>query len=112
MFFAFLDADEGSDVLRKGSITGVNREECNICKGKKMQQYCPITEFQMCVQGWKSVDVCKGDSGGPLMLTRLNIYQIGITSFKGSEYCGAENIPSIFTRVESYLPWILDNIRE
>ncbi|KAK6635906.1 hypothetical protein RUM44_001160 [Polyplax serrata] len=106
------NADEGSDVLRKASISGVSQEECNICKDRKKQQYCPITDTQLCVQGWKAVDVCKGDSGGPLMVLRLNTYQVGITSFKGSEYCGAENIPSIFTKVESYLSWILDNIRE
>lgn len=56
------------------------------------------------------MDVCKGDSGGPLMLPKLNRYQIGITSFKGSEHCGGENIPSIFTNVTDYMPWILDNI--
>ncbi|KAL0270396.1 UNVERIFIED_CONTAM: hypothetical protein PYX00_007821 [Menopon gallinae] len=102
----------GSSVLRKASLSSISNTDCNLCKGKKKEKYCPITHLQMCAQGWKAVDVCKGDSGGPLMTSRQKTYQVGITSFKTSEYCGADNIPSIFTRVESYLDWILNNIKD
>lgn len=39
-------------------------------------------------------------------------FQIGITSFKGVVQCGADGMPSLFTRVEKYMKWILDHIEE
>lgn len=45
---------------------------------------------------------CYGDSGGPLV---INGVLAGITSWVGR--CGAPNDPSVFTRVTSYLDWIV-----
>ncbi|KAF5281650.1 hypothetical protein FQA39_LY17748 [Lamprigera yunnana] len=57
-------------------------------------------------------DTCQGDSGGPLIVSnsrnRCISYIVGITSFgKG---CGGANLPAVYTRISSYLPWIEQNI--
>lgn len=38
-------------------------------------------------------------------------YMTGLTSY-GTTNCGAENIPGIYTKISSYLEWIVDNMRE
>lgn len=46
---------------------------------------------------------CWGDSGGPLVDGRGVL--IGLTSWADAESC-SEAVPTLFTRVASYLPWI------
>ena len=46
---------------------------------------------------------CWGDSGGPLIDKRGVL--IGLTSFSDSEIC-AEPVPTVFTKVSSFLTWI------
>jgi hypothetical protein len=49
---------------------------------------------------------CRGDSGGPVILTNGTTAQlVGIVSW-GKRDCSGDGRPSVFTRVESYLPWI------
>lgn len=51
---------------------------------------------------------CPGDSGGGFFfLNKGRQFQIGLTSFGG--HCdGYENRPMVFTRVDKYLPWIMN----
>ncbi|XP_063701383.1 venom serine protease-like [Culicoides brevitarsis] len=52
-------------------------------------------------------DACQGDSGGPMLYTdpKGNVYDLGVISYgKGC----ASNMPSVNTRITSYLNWILD----
>lgn len=59
--------------------------------------------------------VTKGDSGGPVQFVgsledKYIMVQYGIVSF-GVNTCGKlENVPGIYTKVSSYLGWILDNM--
>lgn len=60
-------------------------------------------------------DACKGDSGGPLFNTTsvngaLRTYQIGIVSFASTRVCGNSELPTIYTRVDRYLDWIVENV--
>jgi secreted trypsin-like serine protease len=72
-----------------------------------------ISNFQLCMQGKENVDSCQGDSGGPLMSDVENERSVllGIVSF-GPRSCGLANFPGVYTKVSSYLEWILQNIQE
>lgn len=49
---------------------------------------------------------CRGDSGGPVILTNGTVAQlVGLVSW-GKNDCSGDGRPSVFTRVESYLGWI------
>jgi hypothetical protein len=48
---------------------------------------------------------CKGDSGGPVILTNNAPYLVGIISW-GKDNCSGDGEPAVFTRVQSYLGWI------
>jgi len=79
-----------------------------------------VTEKQLCAGGVKGQDSCLGDSGGPLYLpatpdknaaTRaIRMFQLGVVSY-GKTKCGKGNEPVVYTRVRSYLKWILDHVR-
>lgn len=97
------------------NLFGISLDECNnnICNNPSNRSFCPITDSQICIKGSFRVDVCKGDSGGPLMLRhRTKIFQLGIVSFKSIDGCGEPGIPSVLTNVIPYIPWILDNMEE
>lgn len=60
------------------------------------------------------LNVClvSGDSGGPLFLgndDNRRATLIGIVSF-GPRRCGTAALPGVYTRVQSYLDWVLDSI--
>ena len=59
------------------------------------------------------VDSCGGDSGGPLVYQAITddpYYQVGIVSY-GTRICG-RGVPGVYTRIEAYLDWIKNNLRE
>lgn len=93
---------------RQAEIPRVSNEECY---GFNLT----IEDSQICAGG-QSKDSCRGDSGGPLMsvdtsdLTADRWYIEGITSF-GSQMCGQENVPAVYTRVDYYVDWIKENMR-
>ncbi|XP_061394277.1 serine protease easter-like [Musca vetustissima] len=71
-------------------------------------------ESQLCVGGEADIDVCSGDSGGPLMVIEntdgANVYIVaGIVSY-GPAPCGFEGWPSVHTKVGSYMDWIIGNL--
>ncbi|KAF7279785.1 hypothetical protein GWI33_006745 [Rhynchophorus ferrugineus] len=100
-----------SPVLLKASVPVIPIETCkNLYK-----RFTNLTDRQICAGGYKGQDSCKGDSGGPMMYVGLiqgtpRFIQYGIVSFGPSE-CGTDGQPGIYTRVGSYLTWILDHIR-
>ncbi|EFA07560.1 phenoloxidase-activating factor 3 [Tribolium castaneum] len=75
-----------------------------------------LSEGQLCVGGEKGKDSCVGDSGGPLMNANRNKnndlvwYVVGIVS-SGSNRCGLEAFPGIYTNVSHYVPWIISKIK-
>ena len=60
-------------------------------------------------------DSCRGDSGGPMMITvyknrKFPFYLIGIISYGNS--CGLPNMPGIYARVGHYTDWIKEMIEK
>ncbi|KAF5293938.1 hypothetical protein FQA39_LY13643 [Lamprigera yunnana] len=75
----------------------------------------PIRDSQLCANGIKKQDACKGDSGGPLINSSVirgdyRSYQIGIVSFATALTCGSVELPTVYTRVEYFMDWILSNV--
>ncbi|XP_053680892.1 CLIP domain-containing serine protease B9 [Anopheles nili] len=72
-----------------------------------------VSGSQMCAQGQENRDACQGDSGGPLMneavSSRDRFVLLGLVSF-GPRTCGVSNFPGVYTRISSYIDWILANV--
>lgn len=71
-----------------------------------------IGNGQVCVQGKENMDACQGDSGGPLMNDGSGSERytlLGLVSF-GPRTCGVSNFPGVYTRVTSYIDWIMNNM--
>lgn len=70
---------------------------------------------QLCIgQGERPADTCTGDSGGPLMYTKVvnknSIwFQAGVTSLGYNSPCG--RYPALYTYVPRYLKWIYDTLK-
>ncbi|KAF2888887.1 hypothetical protein ILUMI_17286 [Ignelater luminosus] len=102
-----------SPVKLKAELPIVPNIECSSVYERKTR--LKIGEGQICAGGMKGVDSCKGDSGNALMFhderaEEQNFIAIGVVSF--GLVCGTENIPGVFTRVSSYVQWIIDHIKE
>ncbi|XP_060534542.1 serine protease grass-like [Cylas formicarius] len=101
-----------SPILLKVSVPVLPLSVCL----KVYQQFAPITDQQICAGGYNGRDSCGGDSGGPMKYVGLvdgspRYIQYGIVSF-GPRQCGADGQPGIYTRIGSYIQWILDNMEE
>ncbi|XP_026760585.2 CLIP domain-containing serine protease HP8-like [Galleria mellonella] len=76
-----------------------------------------IYDSQLCAGGVPDKDSCGGDSGGPLIYPGitgklgLRYVQRGIVSY-GTKRCGIGGYPGVYTKISSYMKWILDNMRE
>ena len=65
-------------------------------------------------QFFSGTDSCSGDSGGPLVAQgpgdfKEPKYLVGVVSF-GTKKCGT-GYPGVYTSIEYYLPWILENMK-
>lgn len=110
--FGKTESAHTSNVKLKVTLNIVETEKCNQVfkvEGRR------LNGTQVCAGGVKNVDSCRGDSGGPLMkfITQgRSSYWIlvGIVSY-GSNPCGQQNKPAVYTRVESFLSWIESKMR-
>ncbi|XP_069704879.1 transmembrane protease serine 9-like [Periplaneta americana] len=98
-----------SKILQKAFVPLVSNEHC-------VQAYAMkgvyISESMLCA-GRGTQDACKGDSGGPLIGLNMRTKTeevIGIVSF--GRGCGKPEFPGVYTKVTSYLGWILQQIGE
>uniref|UniRef100_A0A1Y9H331 Peptidase S1 domain-containing protein n=1 Tax=Anopheles dirus TaxID=7168 RepID=A0A1Y9H331_9DIPT len=77
-------------------------------------RHIKIVDSQMCAIGTDLSDNCPGDSGGPLKsisVSHSRFVQYGVVSF-GLRTCGKQSAPGVYTRVESYVDWILGHLEE
>ncbi|XP_044317463.1 serine protease 1-like [Drosophila rhopaloa] len=98
-----LTSDTASAVtkdLQYTDLTVIENSEC-----LKAFSSLIVTSRVICVATPKGTSTCQGDSGGPLALDGT---LIGITSFGSPDGCEVGE-PAAFTRVTSYLDWILAN---
>lgn len=104
----------GSTYLQYANVQVWEQDKCNNILPVQVR---PIADTQLCAIG-KREDACKGDSGGPLANSTvdlngdLRVFQVGIVSFAPTMTCGIEELPPVYTRVDRYLQWITDTIIE
>uniref|UniRef100_A0A1B0FHV3 Peptidase S1 domain-containing protein n=1 Tax=Glossina morsitans morsitans TaxID=37546 RepID=A0A1B0FHV3_GLOMM len=124
--------DEDFSTLARATITGWGATEKSLSSNVLMKAEIPVLDInectriyrsffnndkEICASGINEVDVCKGDSGGPLFTSvyrsrRTRSVQIGVTSL-GVASCGDKRyLPAVFTRVPSYMRWIENNLED
>ncbi|XP_013116997.2 brachyurin [Stomoxys calcitrans] len=86
--------------------------QLRIIKGDACKNNFPLSyrSTNICTSGRFQKSTCNGDSGGPLVLQRRTSRKrvlVGITSF-GSIFGCDRGYPAAFTKVASYLDWIVD----
>ncbi|CAH3979395.1 unnamed protein product [Pieris brassicae] len=90
-----------SPTLRQKTMTVITNQLCNATMFDQLPEnvVCGLSSFS---------GTCKGDNGGPLTVvyhvTEEDIL-IGVATFIDSTGCN-DNLPSVFTRVQLFLPWI------
>jgi len=84
----------------------INYDECD----KLMPENSKLDKTNICSDSLQqSKSACNGDSGGPLVVEHDGAPSelIGIVSW-GFIPCGMGNLPSVYTRVASYIDWVSD----
>ncbi|XP_073836502.1 brachyurin-like isoform X1 [Musca autumnalis] len=86
--------------------------QLRIVNGRTCKNNFPLSyrSTNICTSGRYQKSTCNGDSGGPLVLQRRTSRKrvlVGITSF-GSIFGCDRGYPAAFTKVASYLDWIVD----
>ncbi|KAK4887715.1 hypothetical protein RN001_003986 [Aquatica leii] len=97
-----------TDIKKRVPTVFISIDKC-IAHFKKYQKENVINENQLCA---KEIDAitCSGDSGGPLMRSKKNQWEVvGILAF-GVKQCGNEH-PTIYMKVLDYVDWIKDTLR-
>lgn len=100
--------EKSSTALMEVQIPISNLTECK----QAYAAYKTVIDDKVICAGFSEggKDSCRGDSGGPLMWSKRNqYYLIGVVSY-GFKECGDPGHPGVYTKVTSYMDWILDNI--
>ena len=67
---------------------------------------------QVCAGAETDQDSCVGDSGSGLMQQRdTQTFIIGVVSF-GPKMCGTKGVPGVYTRINSYIDWMLETVEK
>ncbi|KFB52511.1 AGAP009220-PA-like protein [Anopheles sinensis] len=100
-----------SNKLQFTELNLMPKDEC-LTRLREEDKFMRLFDTQVCAIGaMAKSDNCVGDSGGPLKSVSVNarFVQYGIVSY-GLNSCGKKSAPGVYTRVESYIDWILDRL--
>jgi len=95
--------------LQKFEVSIVENDKCEYILRNYTGSYETIQDSHTCAMnkdGGK--DACEGDSGGPLTVERDGRHILmGLVSYGYS--CGYPGIPGVYTKINNYLSWIIEN---
>ncbi|XP_075161626.1 venom protease [Haematobia irritans] len=93
-----------SDILMEASLPIWTLDACR----KAIVERIPDT---MLCAGYPEggQDSCQGDSGGPLLLQLPNMRWVTVGIVSWGVRCGEPNRPGMYTRVDKYLHWVIEN---
>ncbi|XP_050675358.1 CLIP domain-containing serine protease HP8-like [Leptidea sinapis] len=102
-------SSSNSDVKLKVQLPVVSESRCKSLYNQASRQ---VTSKQLCAGGSNGKDSCRGDSGGPLMGKNSDQHwvAVGVVSY-GPTPCATEGWPGVYTKVNAYIPWILEQIQ-
>ena len=99
------DCEELNQVYRPGDITSNM-----ICGGRSAKSPCRGSQIPSQLS-FSMYSIFLGDSGGPLMIKKGNVYSlIGVVSWGNICYAGTK-VPHVFARVSAQLEWIQGHIQ-
>uniref|UniRef100_A0A182TD78 Peptidase S1 domain-containing protein n=1 Tax=Anopheles melas TaxID=34690 RepID=A0A182TD78_9DIPT len=106
-------ASLNTDAIPITEVHPLTTENCENRLQELIKRQHKIQESHICGYEAGSFDGCATSAGGPLVaLDRFgrNV-QYGVVSY-GVQDCTLENVPSVYTRVESFIDWILSNLEQ
>ncbi|XP_017891817.1 trypsin-1 [Ceratina calcarata] len=102
------------NTLQKAVVPIEDNAQCleELKSASSIGQQPEIFDTQVCSgSAGKEISACSGDSGGPLAQgSGDNAVQVGIVSW-GMMPCGVSKMPSVYTRVASYVDWIHEHMK-
>ncbi|KAJ9079025.1 hypothetical protein DSO57_1000660 [Entomophthora muscae] len=99
---------EYPDILQETKLPILDIE---YCKAQYATLGYRISEAMVFCAGFAKAqsDSCNADSGGPIFLVSSNhVVLVGVVSW--GEGCAKDGFPGFYTRVSSYIPWILATV--
>lgn len=102
------DSISTSDDLKQATLQIVDLERCRALWSELSKDFMNhISEDHICATARLDGAACNGDSGGPILRKAKagTWFQVGIVSFGVGQSC-VSDIPTIYTRISSYIPWI------
>ena len=118
VILCLIHSEEKAAILHEIDLTIKKMTDCQDAIDEIAVFACEEAQFYsdglFCSGGEEGKDACQGDSGSAIFTKeKKKVVQIGLVSgTPGDEDCGAEGIPTFYTRVQYYLKWILDNMEE
>lgn len=91
--------------LYRGTLRGVDGEDCY----HRFKKFGYDDLIMFCAER-DSTALCEGDTAAPAMSTGSDglTYLLGLASYGFP--CGSSNLPSVFLRVEAFVPWIFHKL--
>ncbi|XP_039102770.1 mastin-like [Hyaena hyaena] len=91
--------------LQEVEVPVVGNRECSRRYRNSSGGGYDLIRADMLCAGSEGRDSCQGDSGGPLVCSwNCTWFQVGVVSW--GDACGHHDLPGVYTRVTSYMPWI------
>ncbi|XP_077494272.1 transmembrane protease serine 11D-like isoform X2 [Amblyomma americanum] len=91
--------------LYRGTMRGLHGEDCY-----SRFRYYGYDDLIMFCAAKDSTALCEGDTAAPAMVTGTDglTYLLGLASYGYS--CGSSDVPSVFVRIEAFVPWLFHKL--